>query len=183
MYAYVCEAQAENRPWTEAEYRALMNDQVPSPRALIWLAHSTAPMAYIGLDVHPMYITPPGYRGDLMTNDPPAACGSYIAAHSVVVIAHWLPDSLLHVWENQLFDQGARRGLSRIWPTSDEPIAWPTTEIPEDRLFRQATFTRYLADIASLPTEGLTETEYRALLGEYEAGADPRELRARHEGS
>lgn len=176
-YAYVSEAQPQNRPWSGVEYRALMDNQHPSRRSLTWLGHSTAPMAYIGTAVEPMYIADHGRERDML-GQPPAGAAAYLAAHGVVFVIHHLPDFVLRSgqWDTRLFDRRWRKGLHRVWPPTGR-LRWPTKPIPEARLFGQATFVRRLSNLVSLPIDGRTGEEFSDLARRFQDGENPRDLR------
>jgi hypothetical protein len=178
-YTYAAEWDLRNRPWSTEDYRDLMNMREPSQRALIWLGHSTANMAYVGQMVLPMFATPIGTPADTYADLPPTFASAYLAAHSVVFIAHWLPHPIIDSgkWED-LFDDQIRRGLSRIWPPTDV-IDWPTADIPEGRLVHQAEFLERFSMAVALPTVGRTPAEIDAIVAQYASGAEPSALRAK----
>jgi hypothetical protein len=131
--------------------------------------------------VEPFFFTLPGRESDPIRKVPPAAAAVYLAAHSVVFVGHWLPEDnsmALDRWEQEVFDEADRQGLRRIWPPSAD-IAWPTEDIPEDRLWAQATFMREVVERMALPLTGRTAEEIEEIAAEYWAGDDPLDLRAR----
>jgi hypothetical protein len=166
-YAYAARWEPQKRPWSEAEYRDLAQRLEPSPRALIWMGHSTAPQAYIAEAVDPLFMAPSDTPAAQVIGLPPAGVGLYLAAHSVVFIGHWLLADLLTEWEDIFSDQ-IRNGLSRIWPPSDE-ILWPTPDIPEERLLLQHDFIAKLAEAEGLPITGHTAAEIEPIKAAYVA--------------
>jgi hypothetical protein len=182
-YGYISQTMPENLPFSTEEYRALIKEQRPPERALIWMGHSTAPPAYIAMMVEPFFFTLPGRESDPISKLPPAAAAVYLAAHSVVFVGHWLPEdnaTALNRWERDLFDKRSRQGLRRIWPPSTD-IAWPTEDIPETQLWAQATFMQDMVERMALPLTGRTAEEVAEIAAEYWAGADPLDLRAKWE--
>lgn len=175
-YAYAARWAPQNRPWSAAEYRDLALRQQLSPRAKIWMGHSTAPQAYIAECIEPLFMAPADTPAEQVTQIPPSGAGLYLAAHSVVFIAHWLPDDMFieGQWEDWFSDE-IREGLSRIWPSSGQ-IGWPTPDIPQEQLDIQMQFLSAFGERLALPIAGLTSAEVMAMGEAYLAGADPLEL-------
>ena len=176
-YAYAARWAPQNRPWSAAEYRDLALRQQLSPHAKIWMGHSTAPQAYIAEWVEPLFMAPADTPAEQVTQMPPSGAGLYLAAHSVVFIAHWLPDDMFieGQWEDWFISE-IRAGLSRIWPLSGE-IVWPTPDIPQEQQDVQMQFLPTFGERLALPIAGLTPAEVEATTEAYLAGADPLELR------
>jgi hypothetical protein len=176
-YAYAARWEPPRRPWSAAEYSDLALKQRLSPRAKIWVGRSTAPQAYIAEWVEPLFMAPPNTPAEQVTQMAPAGAGLYLAAHSVVFIAHWLPEDMLvgGRWEDWFNDE-IREGLSPIWPSAGQ-IVWPTPNIPQEQLDVQMQFLPTLGDRLALPIAGLTPAEVEATRDAYLAGADPLKLR------
>lgn len=182
-YAYASEWDHQNRPFAEAEYEELRTVSEPPGRALIWLGFSTAPLAYISEMVQPLFLTLPSTPTEHLVDAPPGAAGCYLAAHSVIFLAHWLPDDLATsgAWEEDIFDNRRREGLVRIWPPLTSLVSWPTPEITEGTLVDQVLFIDHLHQTLALPFRGLDQDQIERVAAEYLSGANPRDLRAREE--
>jgi hypothetical protein len=99
-----------------------------------------------------------------------------------VFIGHRTPEDnpdALNEWEQNLFDRAGREGLRRIWPPAAD-IAWPTEDIPDNRLAEQMMFMQDLAELIALPLTGRRAEEIQQIATEYRAaGEDPRDIRAK----
>ena len=178
-FSYICEVDPQNIPFFTEEYHALRETLRPPGRARIWMGHSTGPQAWISADVKSYLATPVSSTAGL--DSPATAANGFVAAHSVVLIGHWLPDEnpdAHATWRDELFTDPWRAGLRRIYPYEAD-IEWPTDDIPEDRLNDQIWFMHQLFEMMALPFVGRTDEEVEQLRTEYFADGDPAEQRER----
>lgn len=165
-YAYASTYPDVNNTFTPNEYQEFTQLNQPPGRVAIWMGHSTSAHAYIGMAVIPLDLfdasTPPHLLGEVRAG----GANVWLAAHSVVFIAHWLPAALADVYDDELVPSfGNRwRGLTRIWPPGPD-LAWPTQPIPDKILNDQMmTMVNETRNAASAPLEGQSLSEIRAIL-------------------
>jgi hypothetical protein len=181
MYAYASEWDFSNRPWLAGEYRDLMVRREPSARAYIWMGYSTADTARVAASLIPIFLAPLATPGDQVGTVPPGGANGYLAAHSVVFLAHWLPEAAVQAgfWE-EFFDT-VRAGLTRIWPPY-EPIGWPMPDISGWQLARQRDYLPDMFQEAGFHLAGRTPAEVQQIEADIEAGMSVEDVHSKWGG-
>lgn len=176
LYAYASVFHPQNLPFTAAEFQALREKREPPDRCAVWIGHSMSQFAQVAMIVEPTLVTShdDGYA-NLHSRAANIAQG-YLAAHSVVFIAHWIPQVSPDVYE-LLFAPPIREGLARISDPTEQ-LNWPPAPIPAGLLATQRThYLSALHEAIGLPWEGHTEKEAGHLADRYMAGESPADLR------
>lgn len=174
-YAYVLPYERPNVPFRPDEYRSLAQHQEPPGRCAIWMGRSFAPTAHVSMMVHPLLFYPATTDPRTLGHLPTTAANVYLAAHTVVFVAHWVPEDMADFLDEYSF---ADRGFTRIWPPGGD-VAWPTEVVPEEVL--QETRDSFSAEAlsASMPLEGYEPEELQSMVDAFVAGVDPADIRRR----
>jgi len=176
FFAYASVFHPQNLPFATEELGALRQRRQAPDGCVVWLGRSKSKFAQVAMSVEPTLVTfvPDGY--DNLHSRPAQTAQSYLAAHGVVFIAHWMPELLLDTYD-LLFDPLCRGGLTRV-SGALTPLSWPTTLIEESLLMTQRTrFLTVLHEAVGLPWEGQTEEEAGRIADRFMAGESPADLR------
>lgn len=176
--AYALLRPAQHNPFTTAEYRAIASDQLPIPRSLVWLLHSTGPRAHVGLALESILIT----QGAPESIEAPANSGfGLLAAHTVVLFMALPPPEPPPGLVDVAFAPPTTGlpGVRRVWPTL-RPQYFPLEPVTDDALEALIAYPREFADVVGLPVEGLTDDEIGHVTHEWlTTDADAQSLRER----
>ncbi|VXB04450.1 hypothetical protein [Aeromicrobium sp. 9AM] len=174
--AYALIHQRDEGPFTSDERRAMVSEPGPLARTRIWVVHSDAPTAWVGMGLHPTLMKPSDEVPDVTTEMDNAGFGflAYNELAFFMAIAPEPKSPLLDFVEEDMDSNGFAK---RIWPAS-APTSFPQHCAPapvmSDLLAIPGNFHR----ATGLPVVGLGKTELEDVRRAYEAGADAFQIRA-----
>jgi tetratricopeptide (TPR) repeat protein len=160
-------------PFRTSEYRAIANSPQPLDRARVWLIHSDAPGAYVGMGLDSTLL---GGPEDLATKPDNSGFG-------FLAYAEWVFFLILAPQDGETLD-AMELGMPsvataiRIWPPSNE-IVFPTATASASDLSELLAFPAEFHRAVGLPVIGLTPEQTDEVHGAFLAGANPLQIRAR----
>jgi hypothetical protein len=175
--AYVLLADPEANPFTVDEYRMMATNPAPLERSRIWLMHSHAPTAYVGMGVTGTLMTFSEPIPDMATTQNNTGF-AFLAAGGMVFFMALAPQGRLELHEVLEPPVVHEDGVHRIWPDPIEQL-FPEPAIPNEVMSGFLGWPRALDEALGLPVDGLSDEEILQVRQEYLAGADPSDLRER----
>jgi len=175
--AYALLSDPEANPFTTEEYRSMAASPAPLARSRLWLLHSHAPTAYVGIGVAGTLITFGEATPDLATTQNNAGFG-YLATGGMVLFIALAPHD--HLEAHELLEPFAAQadGVQRIWPAPTEQL-FPEPAVPDEVMSDFLGWPDQMEEMLDLPVVGLTDEEVLQVRREFQAGAEPSELRER----
>ena len=175
--AYALSQAKDAGPFFDVERRAMVAETGTVDRSRVWLMHSDAPTAYVGMGLLPTLITPDGEVPDLAAAPDNAEFG-HLAYNGLVLFAAVAPaaDSpMLDLIEEAVNDVGFAKRIRP--PSSDE--YFPSQCAPSASMSELLGIAGKLERAVGLPFVRLSESDLQEVQAAYAAGADAFQVRAK----
>lgn len=174
--AYTLLSGEMKNPFRTSEYRAISSLPQPLGRSRVWLIHSDAPSAYVGMGISSTLLDLDSPRPDMSTA-PDNAGFAYLA------FAEWVFFLVLAPHDNEVLDLlesdvPSIPTATRIWPPSEE-LVFPTATASSSDLSRLLAIPGDFDRALGLPVIGLTPQEIEEVREAFLAGVEPWQIRAR----
>lgn len=174
--AYALIRGRDEGPFASGERLAMTVNAAALARSRVWLVHSDAPTAQVGMSLFPMVMAGDDEVHQVATMDSNAGFGhvSYDGLVFFLALAREGDDTFLNHIESQIDEIGP---IKRIWPPSNEQH-FPGAQAPPHVVSDLFALADAHQRVYALPTVGLTLAEMEEAHRAQSLGATPLQIRA-----